>query len=235
MKRIKASFLMIAALFFTFVLSMTPGVVAAQEEVVPVQESLMWINHLDFVAGDPSVLTSFNAVASSVGGGTLSGLEITSTTSGENAEGGGNKVIEKGLAVPPGYHVDGVRVCYELSNPGGSYISQIRLAQYQETQPATALVMLEDPTDLIDPGPICVDSKVAETYEPIDPSMGALRLSFRVNFAESQVDDIIVVRAVGLHLLSFDLQQQIDDLQNDIVNHGHAYLTGKGLMASGAI
>src|SRR5437867_3892592 len=54
------------------------------------QTSIMWINHLDLVAGDPSVVTSFNAINSGVGGG-LSGLIIMSTTTGDTANGGGNK------------------------------------------------------------------------------------------------------------------------------------------------
>src|SRR5262249_47193814 len=66
----------------------------------------MWINHMDLVPGDPSVLTSFNAVNSGVGGG-LSGLIIMSSTTGDTATGGGNKVVEKGLQVPPGYLITG--------------------------------------------------------------------------------------------------------------------------------
>jgi hypothetical protein len=93
----------------------------------------MWINPLDFLAGDPSVKTSFNAVTSGVGGG-LSGLIIESTTIGDEASGGGNKVVERGLDVPPGYRITGVRVCYELSNTR-SFIDQIRLAQVRSAWP----------------------------------------------------------------------------------------------------
>lgn len=110
-------------------------------------DELMWIDHLGFLAGDPSVDVSFNAVNSGVGGG-LAGLIIESSTTGEEAEGGGNKVVETGLLVPPGYLVEGVRVCYELSS-ATSFISQIRLAQVQGPS-STAIVMLDDATDLAD-------------------------------------------------------------------------------------
>ncbi len=155
------------------------------------KKPIMWINHFDLLPGDPSVKTSFNAVSSGVGGG-LTGLVIESTTTGENAQGGGNKVVHMGLQVPPGYSIQGVRVCYELSNKR-SFISQIRLAQVQ-TPPQTAVVRLDDGTDQTNPGPICVDSAATS----VDPSTGEVLLSLRVNFGNTA--DKIVVRALGLHL-----------------------------------
>lgn len=152
---------------------------------------IMWINHFDLLPGDPSVKTSFNAVSSGVGGG-LTALVIESTTTGENAQGGGNKVVHMGLQVPPGYSIRGVRVCYELSNKR-SFISQIRLAQVQ-TPPQSAVVLLDDGTDQTNPGPICVDS----TATSIDPAAGEVILSLRVNFGNTS--DKIAVRALGLHL-----------------------------------
>jgi len=157
----------------------------------PHRTRIMWINHLDLVPGDPSVLTSFNAVNSGVGGG-LSGLIIMSSTTGDTATGGGNKVVEKGLQVPPGYLITGVRICYELSNQR-SFIDQIRLAQVQDP-PSSALVRLDDATHLTNVGPVCVNS--APTT--IDPELGAVRLDLRVNFGDTS--DKIVVRAVALHL-----------------------------------
>ena len=179
---------------------------------------VMWTNHLDFLPGDESVKTSFNAVNSGVGGG-LSGLIIESSTTGEDAIGGGNKVVEKGLQVPPGFLISGVRVCYELSNPR-SFISQIRLAQVQDP-PATALVLLDDGTDLTNAGPVCIDSEAVS----IDPSVGAVRLSFRVNYGD--VTDRIVLRAVGLYLL-IDPNGPFQKIIEGIENHTHTYLTGKG-------
>jgi hypothetical protein len=217
------------------ILSIAAGVAfLGSSAFIPVQahaEEVMWINHLDFLAGDPSVILSFNAVDSDVGGG-LSGLIINSTTVGEDADGGGNKVIEKGLLVPPGNLVNGVRVCYELTSED-SFISQIRLAQVQDPSD-TALILLDDGTDLTGQGPICVDS-MAPVSGPIDPTAGSLRLSFRVNFA-NPVDDVsngdtIVVRAVALNIIPEvieDLQQQIDDLKDGLQNHAHEYLTGRG-------
>jgi|SoiMethySBSTD1v2_1073268.scaffolds.fasta_scaffold984991_2 hypothetical protein len=157
----------------------------------PSQKRIMWVNHFDLLPGDPSVTTSFNAVNSGVGGG-LTGLVIQSSTIGENAQGGGNKVVHMGLQVPPGYAIRGVRVCYELSNKR-SFISQIRLAQIQ-TPPSSAGVLLDDATDLTNPGPICVDSATTN----VDPSAGEVLISLRVNFGNTS--DRIVVRALGLHL-----------------------------------
>ena len=133
---------------------------------------LMWLDHLSLLPGDSSVQTSFNAVSSGVGGG-LSGLVIQSTTTGDTAPGGGNKVVHKALDVPPGLIIKGVRVCYELSN-ARSFITQIRLAQVQDP-PATALVLLDDGTNHTAPGPVCVDS----TPCTIDPAKGPLLLSLR--------------------------------------------------------
>ena len=155
------------------------------------RKRIMWVNHFDLLPGDSSVTTSFNAVSSGVGGG-LTGLVVHSSTTGEIANGGGNKVVHMGLQVPPGYAVKGVRVCYELSN-SRSFISQIRLAQVQ-TPPQSANVALDDATDHTNPGPICVDSATTT----INPALGALLLSLRVKFGNTA--DRIVVRALGLHL-----------------------------------
>ena len=157
----------------------------------PDRASIMWINHLGLLAGDPSVRTSFNAINSGVGGG-LAGLVITSTAPGDTAPTGGNKVVETGLEVPPGYLIRRVRICYELSNPR-SYISQIRLAQVQNP-PSTATVLLDDATPQNAAGPTCANS----TPTLIDPSRGEVTLALRTNFADT--GDSIVVRAVGLVL-----------------------------------
>jgi hypothetical protein len=152
----------------------------------------MWIDHLVFLPGDPSVQTSFNAVNSGVGGG-LSGLIITSSTLGDEAEGGGNKVVETALEVPPGFDIVSVRICYENSNPR-SFITQTRLAQVQNP-PSTALVLLDDPTHLNAAGPVCVNSQATL----VDPAKGSVLLSLRLNFGDTS--DKIVLRAVGLNLI----------------------------------
>ena len=169
----------------------TKAATKANKAIRPRRKTIMWVNHFDLLPGDPSVTTSFNAISSGVGGG-LTGLVIQSTTTGEEAQGGGNKVVHMGLEVPPNYLIKGVRVCYELSNQR-SFISQIRLAQVQ-TPPQSAIVKLDDGTDQTNPGPVCVDSATAR----VDPSLGAVLLSLRVNFGDTS--DKIVVRALGLHL-----------------------------------
>jgi hypothetical protein len=157
------------------------------------RDAVMWVNPLDLLPGDASVSTTVDAVNSGVGGG-LAGLVVHSSTTGENAQSGGNKVVWMGLEIPPGWHIRGVRVCYELSN-SRSFISQIRLDQLQDP-PSSAIVLLDDGTDLTNAGPVCVDSQAAD----IDPATGAVFLSFRVNFGD--VGDLIVIRGVGLHLMA---------------------------------
>jgi hypothetical protein len=203
------------------------GFLAFPQAAKAQDNTVMWINHLDFLAGDPSVFTSFNAVSAPIVGG-LSGLVITSTTTGEDAEEGGNKVIEKGVQVPPWYLVTGVRVCYELTNPR-SFISQIRLAQLLNP-PGTAMVVLDDGPDLTNPGPVCVDSAGPLVSGSINPSAGALRLSLRVNFGD--ITDAIVLRGVGLNLIpdpESPMQKEIEALWEAFENHTHIYLTGKGV------
>jgi len=146
---------------------------------------LTWLNHLDLLPGDPSVMTSHDAVQSH-------GLVVTSSTTGDIAQGGGNKVVTMGVHTAPGYLITGVRVCYELSN-ARTFISQIRLAQTQ-LPPNTQLVMLDDGTDHTDPGPRCVNS----TRTSIDPVNGAVTLDLRLNFGNTA--DRINILAVGLLL-----------------------------------
>jgi len=166
------------------------------------RSALMWINHFDFLPGQTDVVTSFNATSSGVGGG-LTGLVIQSTTAGETSITGGNKVVHLAAAeVPPGWLIRSVRVCYELSD-ARSYISQIRLAQVQDP-PSSALVLLDDGLDLVNPGPVCVDSAALPAGFEIDPSAGSVLLSLRVNFDAAGIigagNDRIVLRAVGLNL-----------------------------------
>ena len=169
----------------------SPAATKSAAAIKPTRKIVMWVNHFDLLPGDPSVKTSFNAVNSGVGGG-LTGLVIQSSTTGEEAQGGGNKVVHMGLQVPPGYAIRGVRVCYELTNKR-SFISQIRLSQVQDP-PQSAIVLLDDATDQTNPGPICVDSAATS----VDPGKGEVLIDLRVNFGNT--GDKIVVRALGLHL-----------------------------------
>jgi hypothetical protein len=188
-----------------------PQVSKAQDSTV------MWINHLDFLPGDPSVITSFNAVSAPIVGG-ISGLVITSTAAT------GDNVVEKGVQVPPWYLVTGVRVCYQLSS-NRTFISQITLAQLE--YPGTVRKMLDDTTDQTAVGPTCVDSVPAVQ---INPANGALRLSLGVHFGGT--GDAIVIRGVGLKLIpdpESPMQKEIEALWEAFENHTHIYLTGKGV------
>ena len=161
-----------------------------QSSPAPATSPVRWVNHFDLLPGDPAVVsTSADSTTSGVGGG-LTGLVITSTTTGEIDSFGGNKNVHMALDLQKNTIIKGVRVCYELTNPG-SFISQIRLAQVQNP-PSSALVLLDDGTDLVAPGPTCVDS--AATL--IHSKKGSVLLSLRVNFGN--VGDKIVIRALGL-------------------------------------
>jgi hypothetical protein len=161
----------------------------AKTAAPPPQGRVLWVNPLDLRPGDPSVTTSNDALSSGVGGG-LAGLVIGSSTTGEAATGGGNKVVWMGLQVPPDWDVTGVRVCYELT-AARSHISQVRLAQLQDP-PATVSVLLDDSTDHTAIGPVCVDSQATI----IHPEAGALFIHLRVAFGDTS--DRIVVRGLGL-------------------------------------
>lgn len=155
------------------------------------QTATMWINHLDLIPGGAEVQTLYSSNNSGVGSG-LSGLIVMSTTTGETFTTGGDKLIEKGLDVPPNYKITGVRICYESSS-AASFISQVRLAQLQNP-PSTASVILDDGTDLTSVGPVCVNSAATS----VDTSLGAVRLALRVNFGATT--DKIVIRGLGLLL-----------------------------------
>jgi len=168
----------------------------------------MWINHLDFLSSDITKVGTSFGVPSVFSG--PNGLLIKASAAGP-LQGS----VEKGLQIPPGFRISGVSVCYQLSN-AASFISNISLTQLQG--PATLSVLLDDPKDLTTIGPICVDSPAPPlTLTPIDPSLGAVRLSLGVNFASNA--DAILIRAVGLHLV-------LDP--NGPIEHTHIYLTGKG-------
>ena len=59
------------------------------------------------------------------------------------------------------------------------------------------IVLLDDPTHLTSNEPVCVDS---EQTAPIDPRVGPILLSLRVNFGNTA--DCIVVLGLGLQLVA---------------------------------
>src|SRR5579863_9831632 len=156
---------------------------------------VQWVNHFDLLSGDPSVTTTSSLSTNSGVGGGLTALVITSSTTGDIDSFGGNKVVQMALDLQPKARIVGVRVCYELSDPGpsGSFIDQVRLAQIQDP-PDTALGLLDDGTALNASGPTCVNSALASP--PIRAKDGSVLLSLRVTF--SNIADKIAVRAVGL-------------------------------------
>ena len=157
---------------------------------------VLWLDHFGLLPGAPELTTSFRSTSSCPGfSSCLTGLVVESSTLGENFSSGGNKVVHMAAGVPPGWVVSGVRVCYELSS-SESFISQIRLAQVQDP-PATAVVRLDDGTDLTAQGPVCVNS-AAPFSGTIDPEQGSLLVSLRLNYADTS--DRIVVRGLGLLL-----------------------------------
>ena len=107
-----------------FRLGLGEEVVEKQKPVKKPISMIMWVNHLSLLPGDPSVNISYNAINSGAGGG-LTGLVIEYTTTGDEAQGGGNKVVQKALDIPPGFRITGVRVGYENSNVR-SFITQVR-------------------------------------------------------------------------------------------------------------
>src|SRR5882724_2935114 len=114
----------------------------------PPSPQIQWVNYMDLVPGDPSDMTAVTLEHPSFGTNTL-GLVITSSSLGDLDSNNENKVVTMALELPKQVKVTGVRICYELSDPGpnGTFISQTRLAQLNNTDGSTALVVLDDGTD----------------------------------------------------------------------------------------
>ncbi len=172
-------------LFFVFFVA---AGASAQETIAGFEnDTIQWINHLDFRPGHPVVQTSFNAVNPGT-------LVVRSTTLGDIVPGGGNKVIEMSLQVPPRHLLKGVRICYRTTNRR-TYITQTRLAQLQNP-PASWLVRLDDPTNHNSLAPVCENS--LEVPTAINPVAGSIRFPLRFYFGS--VSDSVVIYAVGLWL-----------------------------------
>jgi len=181
-------------------------------QLLAADETVQWINHLEFLPGDSEIMTAFNAG--------LGGLEVTATATGEN-------FIEQGVQVSTGYLVTGVRVCYALDS-ATSFINQISLAQLQDP-PGSSLVLLDDMADQTDMGPVCVNS-APPFVDPIDPSQGALSLRLGVDFTD--VNNNVVILGVGLLTVpdpNSPILQALQELKDDLQNHTHNYLTGRGV------
>jgi hypothetical protein len=65
--------------------------------------------------------------------------------------------VQLGLTVPAGLVIRAMVVCYQIvGSPKGTYISQTRLTEM--TTPNSALVVHDDPTNLLSPTPVCYTS-----------------------------------------------------------------------------
>lgn len=198
----------------------------APSPLLAADATVQWLNHLDFLAGDDVVAAEFNAG--------LGGLEISASDTGD-------RFVEQGLQVSPGFLVSGVRVCYALSS-AESFINQISLAQLQDPV-VGGQVLLDDLTSQSDPGPVCVDS-APPFGDPIDPALGPLNLRLGATFADT--GDNVVILGVGLLTIPdpnspvlqaieqlqsdlADVQDDLAEVQDDLQNHSHTYLTGKGV------
>jgi hypothetical protein len=191
MRKEKRVYYVLTILFLLSCL-VVPSQLLAEDEIG------QWINHLDFLPGSTDVVAEYNTAT--VRGG---GLEITAAVIGKS-------FVQQGLQVPPGYLVNGVRVCYEQT--GRSHIDQVTLLQLQNPPDSIGAMLNDDITfNNSDPGPVCVDS--LPPTDPIDPSLGALSLRVGVNFADTT--ESIVILGVGL-LTVPDPDSPVSQLEDDV-------------------
>jgi hypothetical protein len=153
------------------------------EQFAP-KPNLLWINHLDLVPGDATVVAANSSTPPVVGG--PSGLVVTApaVVTGKN--------LEMGLQVPPGYKVKGIAICYQDSN-AASFISQVQLSQL--TTASTVTNLLTDSTPQTSTSATCVDTAKLATAVA-----GTLPLRLNVGVTIVNAADAIVIRAVGLYL-----------------------------------
>src|SRR6266568_1217992 len=143
----------------------------------------IWLSPTGFVTGDPLLEISYPFVSHQ-------DTVVTSKTTGDL------KWISLGLPLPPNVRVDGVTICYQISNPNPqkpptSSISQVRLVEMNT--PDQAIVRHDDPTDLKSTSPDCHTSKVSDLV----PS-AAVTLTLRLNFQNTT--DQIMLGAVGVNI-----------------------------------
>lgn len=154
---------------------------------------IMWVNHFDLLPGNiTDITTTYDSTNSGIGSG-LTGLVIQSASLGDTFPSGGNKVVQMALELPKQTKITGVRVCYEYSTGSTSFISQIRLAQVQNP-PSSALVLLDDATQLTASGPVCVNSVAVKPA--IKAANGPILLSLRMDTGNTA--DRIVIRGLGV-------------------------------------
>jgi hypothetical protein len=123
------------------------------------------LGETDWVSGDSRLTLDMPSV-------THAGLIVSSNSAGDY------QWISMTIPFAWGKKITGIYLCYKTPNQG-TYISQIRLAEY--TVPGTAGVAYDDPTDLFDPDGACYFSSVGN-YTP----GGSVDLSLRLNFANAE-------------------------------------------------
>jgi len=117
-------------------------------------------------------------------GSPLSALRISSDEAGDL------QWAYLGLSLPGGTLIDSVSVCWERL-VDGVFISQVRLVRM--STPDASLVVVDDGTDLTDPGPACHASAAAEPYEVTS----SIALALRLNFTDAA--GVIEIGGIGIH------------------------------------
>jgi len=148
----------------------------------PTQDHTIWIGPLNFVVSEGAPGWETLSIRRGFSGNTI---RVMSTVPGDL------KWISLPLPIPTNLKIKKVTVCYEVSDPLSSFISQVRLSE--EKEPPTATVVHDDPTDLKMTGPTCYESIVG-SLRP----QGAITLSLRMNFGDAS--DHIDIGAIGVLL-----------------------------------
>jgi hypothetical protein len=154
------------------------GATGPQGPPGPLDDHTVWISPLAFQAGQFGQNLTFDR------GSFGNTLTIGSSATGDL------QWVNAPLTLPSDLKVEKVTVCY-VDSSASSFISQVRLGK--ETLPASALVVLDDPTDLTSTAPVCASSNAGGIT--VD---GALTLELRMDFASTA--DTVSIGAVGIEL-----------------------------------
>lgn len=131
-----------------------------------------WVTLPDtgFVSGDPTLTLTMPYVQQAF-------LSVKSSEAGDLKWIETSVPITMNEAFKGTKRIDKVMLCYKTPNPG-TFISQIRLAQY--AGPTSATVMSDDGTDLTSPTDQCYVS----SFPAFRPEKGAIHLALRLFFAD---------------------------------------------------
>lgn len=101
------------------------------------------------------------------------------------------KWLQFGLSVASTDPIEAVTVCYQRSTNSESFISQVRLNMM--TIPPSALVIYDDQTALMDPGPTCYHGELQPEWLP----EGTITLKVAMDFWN--LNDWIEIGMIALH------------------------------------